>query len=204
MSASRGKQPTIFVLVIVLASSIWVLYACSPKQAGDFIDQAIAGFYGQTVTVPLRDTTPPVATLKIPDIGSGAKTLTTGQPDITIPITKNQSPFFKIAQPDDPEGVKEVDLLGGGVINCNNGQGIGSRTFVDFPNGVVASDISAAKPRGTATNRRSVIHQINLDEWPCPDASFHLVNVSINMQAAGTNFSGLKTVSPTATFTFTP
>lgn len=195
----------LLVACLFWAGPAWLMQGCTPKQANDFVDQSLQAFYGQVVTVPRRDTTPPIATLKIPDLGSGAKTLVTGQSDITIPITPKQSPFFVIGVADDPEGVKEVDLFGGGNINCNNGQGVGSTTFVDFPNGVVASDASPAKAGGTATNRRTIIHQVDLDEWTsCPDPNFHVTSVTISLQAGGTNFSGLKALSPTVTFSYKP
>src|SRR5258708_18603643 len=161
-NAGRGKG--LMTLLVSLVGSASLVHGCGPKQANDFIDQALPAFYGQVVTAPQNDPTPPVATLKIPDLGAGAKTLVTGQSDVTIPITSKQSPYFVLAVADDPQGVKEVDLFGGGSIRCNNGQGIGSISFVDFPNGIVGSDLSLAKPGGTATNRRTIIHQLNLEE----------------------------------------
>lgn len=201
------KRSGRYILLVVLAGWVWLLQSCTSctrEQANSFVDQALQAFYGQPVTVPLRDTTPPVAVLKIPDLGAGPKNLTSGQPDVSISITRAQSPFFLAAEADDPEGVREVDIYGGGVTNCANDHGIASQSSFDFPNGIVTSDVSAAKPGGTATNRRTVITQIDLDEWTACSPSFHLVNVGISMQAAGVNFSGLKSFSPNATFTFKP
>lgn len=67
MSANDRRGKALMMVLLSLVGSAWLVQGCGPKQANDFIDQALPAFYGQVVTVPQNDPTPPVATLKIPN-----------------------------------------------------------------------------------------------------------------------------------------
>jgi len=197
------KSKTTAALMFIVALSF--LYSCTQKEAGDFVNQFIKGFYGDGVVVSLRDTTPPTATIRIPDLGSGITTLTTGGSGITIPVTKAMGSFYVLASADDPEGIQEVDLVGGGEIKCSNNDGASSNSNIDFNNGIASSDASSAKPGGNATNRRTTIHLFNLNEWDfCTDPSFHVTQSTINFASKGKNFSGQAAVSPYVTLLYKP
>ncbi len=116
-----------FIALILLVP----ICGCNKSFVEDF-----AASFGESVIVADRDDTPPTVTLSIPDIGGEARDLVQGGADYRIDIQLSDR-FFIVASAEDPEGVKEVAVVGVVEIHCTNDDGIGqARRWA----GIVAKD----------------------------------------------------------------
>lgn len=169
--------------------------ACG-KRAGGFIDQFAATF-GQVVTVPASDSTPPAVTLTIPDQGSGQIVLGSSSAPVQIPM--GQQGFFVVAAAEDPEGVKEVGFVGESRLQCRNEkEGIGQIQTATL---VGPSDTDNTGPGGQALTRRWLPRFLDDTYLQC-GTGWTRVSASVTLRALGRNFSGPEVVSAAATFTW--
>ncbi|MFP3556912.1 hypothetical protein SB861_40300 [Paraburkholderia sp. SIMBA_049] len=112
-----------------------------------FLDQFAASF-GQVVTIPQSDPTPPTVTLTVPDLGSGQVTVGSAGGPLTIQLPKGSS-FFVVATAEDQGGVQSVGFVGAESWTCRSGR-IASQTTGD----IASADNAAGAPGGTALTRR--------------------------------------------------
>jgi len=189
--------------VLVLLGAPILLHSCAgcQNQTNQFVQDAVAHFYGNAVNVPPSSSATPVVTISIPTRGfcCPAQTVTSGQKAVTIPLRQGDS-FYITAAADDPDGVKEVHLYTTGQITCaapSLPSGIGVIQPVE---GLDIAQTSQAKPGQNATTRLSVLYLIDQQQWNTCTQGTHKVIISVF--ASGTSFGGVTTNTPYVTFDY--
>ena len=184
----------VFVLMVTLGLS-----ACNDgcrKGAENLIDQFAATF-GQVVTVPQSDSTPPNVTLTIPDQGSGQIVLNPTSAPVQIPM--GATGFFIVAAAEDPEGIREVGFVGESRVQCRNEkEGIGSIQIATL---LGPSDTDNTSPGGQALTRRWLPRFVDDTFLQC-GTGWTRVSASMTLRALGKNFFGPPVASAPATFTW--
>jgi hypothetical protein len=99
-----------------------ILLACGLARCANLLDQFAASF-GQVVTIPQTDPTPPRVTLTFVDPGGSGGNIVVGSSDSqrTIQVAKGSS-FFVVATAEDSGGVKSVGFIGGSSVYCKQGE----------------------------------------------------------------------------------
>lgn len=163
----------------------------------DLLDQFAASF-GDVVTVPQADSTPPSVSLTISDRGSGKIVLTSASAPLRISLDRSDS-FFVIAAAEDPEGVKEVGFVGGSRVQCTR-DGVG---YIQTATLIGPTDIDNAGAGGQALTRRWLPRFVDDSYLGC-SSGWTFVSASLTLQAQGKNFSGGAAQSAPVTFTWSP
>ncbi|MFS8980931.1 hypothetical protein PO002_42160 [Cupriavidus necator] len=171
---------------------------CGLGGCASWIDQFAATF-GQMVTIPQTDPTPPRVTLVYPDPVTG-KNVVVGPSDSprTVQLDKGTS-FFAVAIAEDSGGVKSVGFVGGTLAICQNGQD--SESLVGDIPGVFYSQ--AGQPGGKALTRLWFPTLVD-DSFVSCGSSMTRTYGSISLTAKGSNFSNITSSSAAVTFVFKP
>ena len=175
-----------------------VLHACTPRVTDSLLD-SFANSFGESVTIPESDSTPPAVSLTIP-VPSGERTLRPGDAPYSTSIDADDT-FFVVAAAEDSQGVMMVQVVGHVHVNCTNDAGIGQlRSFSP-----ITTDTDEGGPGDLGLTRRWIPYRVNLDYAFCAQPQdFRLVSVEIEVFGRGTNFSGLTVETAKATFTYEP
>lgn len=186
-------------LLFCLFSVALALTECTPKIAKSILDD-FASSFGDSVTIPESDPTPPLVSLTVPEFPSGQKVLMPGDSPHSASIGVGDS-FFVVAAAEDPEGVKLVQVISHVHVHCTNDAGIGQlRSFSP-----ISTDSDDSGPGDVGLTRRWIPQRVSLDYAHCAEPQdFRLTSVVIEVKGRGANFSGLTVETPKATFTYEP
>jgi hypothetical protein len=189
-------RTTLKLWVYILLATLGVS-ACNDgcrKSADEFTDQFAATF-GQVVTAPASDSTPPTVTLTIPDQGSGQIVLGSSSAPVQVPMGRNG--FFVVAAAEDPEGIKEVGFVGESRLQCRNEkEGIGQIQTATL---LGPTDTDNTGTGGQALTRRWLPRFVDDTYLQC-GTGWTRVSASVTLRALGRNFSGPEVISAAATF----
>lgn len=175
-----------------------VAAGCTPGIATGLVED-FANTFGDSVTIPDSDQTPPSVRLVFDRPGSGTVELVPGDAPVTVTLEAGER-FFVVGSAEDPEGVKQVSLVGEAQVNCTS-DGIGSITHFLLN----AASIDDGGPGDIGLTRRWVPFLLSVDEWSrCFGEGFEQVSTTITLQAVGRNFSDLTTTTPPVTFGHAP
>ena len=155
----RKKFMALFAVLAVL-----LLGAGCSKGVSDSILEGFLDSFGDVVTYPDSDTTPPSVFLVFDHPGTGKQvTLKPGDPDMTVHI-KPSDRFFVVAVAEDPDGVKDIKIWGGYVKECEAGD-IAMRSG---PAGLFSNFPDKAGPGDNVLTRRWLPKLINGKTATCP------------------------------------
>jgi hypothetical protein len=183
----------IFINVALVTSFGVALVGCTGVR------QLLQGESGQQVTVKASDQTPPKGiTLETHGRTAGELTLPIGATPLAINIGRGDSYFLR-AVAEDPDGVKEVAIVGTTEKTCAHSVTDAAQHVGPGPRASLAKDLSSATVSGTASNMRYVSYVVKVDV-SCP-ANLRFVSQKFVFWGEAENFSNGRRVGPSLTIT---
>jgi len=164
----------------------------SLSGCSNFLDQ-FAKSFGNSVTIPQSDTTPPTVKLIIPDRGSGQVIVTTNSGN-TFSIKKDET-FFVVAMAEDPEGVQELRIRSTTSTTCRDGD----QTSTTEPSSSEIVDSVTPTPGGQALTKRWLPTEVAAYGYCDPTLEFE---TSLTISVSAKNFSGQAGNNAVAIFKF--
>ncbi len=172
---------------------------CTPETTTSILDAFVSSF-GSAITIPDSDSTPPAVSLTVPDPPGEDVVLTPGGPGHAASLDL-EGRFFVVAAAKDPEGVKEVQIVGSATVRCMSDAGIGQDQFFS----INVTDVDDSEPGGTGLTRRWIPYSVSPSNFACVDPSeFEVTEVTIELRGRGSNFFGLSDETPEVVFTYVP
>jgi hypothetical protein len=157
------------------------------------------GTFGEPVTVPQADRSPPQASLIFNHPRTGKRTVVKpGDAPLSVSL-KTTDRFFVIAAADDPQGVKDIRVIGSMEKRCTServGMKQSGSLFLSFPDN--------GGPGDTALTRRWLPFLIDgAQAQSCP-SGYTLFSYVVSIHGVGENFHGGTSTTPTVTFSVSP
>ncbi|MCP5103789.1 MAG: hypothetical protein GY950_10445 [bacterium] len=167
-----GKPGTCSIIVLVLVALLFIT-GCKTKK-------------------PTSDSTPPIVKWSILNTATNQTQKITGSGG---PIQVKPGDYYKVTCfVEDPEGVQQIMLGGGGSYSCKSGD-IGKIVHVDL-----ATQKQDLQPdsSGNVLTKIFIIQNVDLNAWSCKQAGYTFVGGTLTLVGTGKNyFSGTTTANLT-------